>query len=190
MYRYLNTATEAKLQGKNKLYLMSERDSLLTLKLKNITPNKIYIANHQIVKNETSDLIKNHTSEFLLAFTENLIENFHTGNSFVRDMPESKIFNKEIRKRLFDYTRIWNMLFVIALILMNIFLIIQNIRKKIVWTKIIVLSLILLVYCDYSFATSGISYFQGDRFNVNWIPMLLMSIFIYFSHKKIIQKFK
>ena len=100
-------------------------------------------------------------------------------------MPENKIIDKEIRKRLFDYTRIWNMFFVIAMVLFNIFLIIKIFGKKIEINSAVFLSFILLFYCNYCFITSGISYFQGDRFNVIWMPILLTSIMLFFSKKKI-----
>ena len=164
---------------------MGERDRLLFMKLEKMDADKVFKINHEIVKNETSDLIKNHTFNFILAFAENLVDNFHTGNTFIRDMPENKIINKESRKRLFDYTRIWNMLFVVAMLLFNIFLLIKIFGKKIEVNSATLLSFIILFYCDYCFITSGISYFQGDRFNVIWMPMLLTSIMLFFSKKKI-----
>jgi hypothetical protein len=185
MYRYLNTAIVAKLQGKDKLYLMGERDRLLFMKLEKMDAEKLFEINHEIVKKETSDLLKNHTFNFIFVFAENLVDNFHTGNTFIRDMPENKIIDKEIRKRLFDYTRIWNMLFVVAMVLFNIFLIIKIFGKKIEVNNAVFLSFILLFYCNYCFITSGISYFQGDRFNVIWMPMFLLSIMLFFSKKKI-----
>ena len=189
LYRYLNTSAIAKIEGKDKLYLMSERDSALYLKLKNVDSRKAFIAYHEIVKKETSDLISNHTAHFIFAFLDNLFTNFHTGNAFIRDMPEDKILNKEIQKRLFDYTRIWNMLFVIVLALTNVFLLVLFIRKKINWNNDgSFLSSIILFYCNYCFVTSGISYFQGDRFNVVWMPMLLIFIFINFRTIKNILK--
>lgn len=189
LYRYLNTSAIAKIEGKDKLYLMSERDSALYLKLKNVDSRKAFIAYHEIVKKETSDLISNHTAHFIFAFLDNLFTNFHTGNAFIRDMPEDKILNKEIQKRLFDYTRIWNMLFVIVLALTNVFLLVLFIRKKINWyNEGSFLSSIIFIYCNYCFVTSGISYFQGDRFNVVWMPMLLIFIFINFRPIKNILK--
>lgn len=188
MYRYLNTSTIAKIEGKDKLYLMAERDRLIYLKLKNIDSDKAFIINHEIVKNETSRLITNHWNSFLYAFAENLFTNFHTGNTFIRDLPEDKIINHAIRKRLFDYTRIWNMLFVITLFLMNLLIIFHFISKEIHKNRILFLSFFLLIFCDYSYITSGISFFQGDRFNVIWMPMLVVFIFIYFTPRKNILK--
>jgi hypothetical protein len=188
MYRYLNTSTIAKIEGKDKLYLMAERDRLIYLKLKNIDSDKAFIINHEIVKNETSRLITNHWNSFLYAFAENLFTNFHTGNTFIRDLPEDKIINHAIRKRLFDYTRIWNMLFVITLFFMNLLIIFHFISKEIHKNRILFLSLFLLIFCDYNYITSGISFFQGDRFNVIWMPMLVVFIFIYFTPRKNILK--
>jgi hypothetical protein len=77
------------------------------------------------------------------------------------------------------------MLFVVAMVLFNIFLVIKIFGKKIEVNNAVFLSFILLFYCNYCFITSGISYFQGDRFNVIWMPMFLLSIMLFFSKKKI-----
>ena len=57
MYRYLNTAIVAKLQGKDKLFLMGERDRLLFMKLEKMDAEKLFEINHEIVKKETSELL-------------------------------------------------------------------------------------------------------------------------------------
>jgi hypothetical protein len=65
-----------------------------------VDSSKAFIAYHEIVKKETSDLVSNHAANFIFAFLDNLFTNFHTGNAFIRDMPEDKILNKEIQKKI------------------------------------------------------------------------------------------
>ena len=99
----------------------------------------------------------------------------------------SEIFHETseaLQETLFDYTRIWNMFFVILLLLTNLPIVLSCIRRKLKIENSILLAVILLLYADYSFFTSGVSFYQGDRFNIVWMPMLMVAICIYFHTLK------
>lgn len=178
MYEYMNTSVYAKLQGADKSTLMAQRNQAIGDSLRNYTALRKYPAYHDITQAETSGLLQYHTINYVSAYAENLISNFHSGNSLLRDLPQQYVYSKWLQEKLFDYTRIWNMLMVILLMVMNGVITFVLIKKRQEINHVLFFLITVLIYADYCFFTSGLSYFQGDRFNVVWMPLLFVMAII------------
>lgn len=183
-YRYFNTSINGLLQHKEKLQLMHERDSIMSQVVKDFSINEQFKKYSTVTKEESKLLWRNHPLICVQAYFENLFSNFHTGNAMIRDMDNGQIYSPILKKKIYDYTRIWNMLHILLLAFLNIFLIYQFFfDKKSFYTKPQFIFVTLCVFlCNYIFILSGISFFQGDRFNVVWMPICLVALIICFSH--------
>lgn len=183
-YRYFNTSVLAYIQHKDKLQLMNERDSIMSNSIKYLSINEQYKKYGSITTLESKCLWQNHPLLCLKAYFENLFSNFHTGNTMIRDLDDRQMYTPTLKKKVYDYTRVWNMLCIILLAFLNIFLIFQYFFDKKNFytnTKLIFVSLCVFL-CNYIFFLSGISFFQGDRFNVVWMPICLVAFIICYSN--------
>lgn len=168
-YRYLNSQCIALMTGNSVQNTMKERDAQLRLKKLDLPTLSINTSK------ETKQLLIQNPAKLLQAFGKNLFTNFHAGNNYLRtDLPV-------IGKHLIGLSRIINMLFVIALLVITPMFIIRFLRTK--PKKKYFFSGVLLLYCFYCWFTSGISFFQGDRFNIIWMPLFVIFLFSFFSLK-------
>lgn len=185
-YRYFNTSVYAHIQHKDKLLLMNERDSIMSHAVKDVPTNEQYKKYSTTTSQESKFLWRNYPFLCLQAYFENIFSNFHTGNALIRDMDDIQMYSPKLKNKVFDYTRIWNMLYILLLAFLNIFLTLQFFfHKKDFYTNPqIILVTICVFLCNYIFFLSGISFFQGDRFNVVWMPICLLAFIISFSYLK------
>lgn len=177
VYRYLHTSIIAELTHQPIMQVMQYRDSVWLNQHQALPQSTYYTMLRTENKKNNHTLWQNHADKFITAFVGNLFSNFHTGNAMLRDINLSSPQKKWLQNKLFDYTRIWNMLSVICLLILcvqQLYMIIR--RGSFNWTYI------LTAMAAYLWITSGISFFQGDRFNIVWMP--LVAIILVFSFVK------
>jgi hypothetical protein len=116
------------------------------------------------------------------AFGEILLSNFHTGNTYYHTKKSNFL-----QSEFFNITRIFNMIFLAALFCCNIIFIFQLLRRQI---SFLLFNTLLLLFGNYMFVTSCISFWQGDRFNVVWFGACLSLVFLQLFPKKIAIKLK
>lgn len=174
MYRYLHTSVEAAKFHKDIATTMLSRDQQLNSKTAGLPESTLYNVQHTLVKEETRNILQNDLQYLVIAVADNFRSNFHTGNTFIRDMRVENKFITPFRTQLFGITRIWNMLFVICLLILNFVYAVRLIRRTLHPNKVFLLQFLLLLYADYIFVTAGTSFYQGDRFNIVWMPAVLI----------------
>jgi len=177
-YRYLNTSVLAYDSNLDFANLMQLRDSIFTQSRYSLNTPESWLDFHKFVSHESQLLRQKMPLNFAVAFFGNLISNVHTGNEIILEWPQSLNLEPETAKRWYDISRIWNMLLSIIMILNGFILVFVLLRKRKFERPIEILSLILLVYAVYSFLITGVSYFQGDRFAIAWMPfVILLTVF-------------
>lgn len=170
-YRYLNSQCKSIENNEPLARTMKRRDAALAPIQNNL---------HEVSKlanDEITTLIHSNPGLVLKAFSKNLYLNFHTGNEY---LPKG---NHILGKHYYGLSRILNMFFVLLLLVCIPFFVLHFLKSTNKLT--LLLPGILLFYCFYCWFTSGISFYQGDRFNVVWMPVLVIFIF-QFSNKKTI----
>jgi hypothetical protein len=166
-YRYLHSRTAALIENTSVEKSMKKRDS--ALKKDAVKKSNIGLK----VKEERQNFLSHYPSEYLNAFSKNLFFNFHAGNEYLpKNIPI-------VGKHFYGLSRILNMFFVVLLFFCIVLFGFRffTARQK----KQLFFPAILLAYCGYCWVTSGVSFFQGDRFNIVWMPILVIFIFQFFS---------
>lgn len=131
--------------------------------------------------------VSEHPYEVIKAFGMNLISNIHTGNTYY-----NQTHSGSNRHWVFNISRIFNMIYSILLLLSFVLLPILLMKPKFrmtFWQN--TPGMIIMLYCLYQFFSSGVSFWQGDRFNIVWMPLLsigLISWLPYIRMKKRIEK--
>jgi hypothetical protein len=177
-YRYLNTAVLANDSHLDYAYLMQQRDTIFSQPRYGLITSESLHDFHQLVSDESKLLRQKMPLSVAVAFFENIFSNVHTGNKILLDWPLNSNLELETAKRWYDITRIWNMVLSVLMILSGFLLLYLFLRKRKMESPIEILSLILLVYCGYSLFITGVTYFQGDRFAIAWMPFVkLLTVF-------------
>ena len=177
-YRYLHTSVLALSDQKEILPLMQIRDSLVsTLEAKG-DESISYPKFAQKVQEERKQLLAAHSKLFLKAFALNLFSNFHTGNNTLLELPNDLVKGKTTKRIFYDLTRIWNMVYVIALILTSVMCFVFWIRHALdkVFSPQLFMIMGWLSFSLFTFVITGVSFYQGDRFNVIWMPFLIPAV--------------
>jgi hypothetical protein len=143
---------------------------------------------HQLVSQESKLLREKMPLSVVAAFFENIFSNVHTGNKIILEWPLNSNLEPATAKRWYDISRIWNMLLSILLILNGFIVLFVFVRRRKMESTIEKLSLVLLVYCGYSLFITGVTYFQGDRFAIAWMPFVIL--LTVFQLKTILTKYK
>lgn len=178
-YRYFHTAIIARAQNKDILSVMKQRDSLVLSIGDTPTASFTYPQFASVVRNERNSLINHHLDGFISTYIANLFSNFHTGNTIPQALPWKDEKYKNNARLFFNITRIWNMLFVVGLLcgvlfsLTHLFIHRHRIPELLSVPSNAGLQ---LCFCLYAFLISGVSFYQGDRFNILWIPFLVPSL--------------
>lgn len=178
-YRYLHTAIIANQNKQDILPLMQQRDSLVLAIADNPSSVFSYDDFSDYVRSERDTLIKKHPSSFIKAYLNNLFSNFHTGNNVPKALPSSLARIYQAPNIVFNITRIFNMLFVGLLILAFLIGIYVSFLNRQYSFSVSILTKIApfeILFCLYAFLISGVSFFQGDRFNVIWMPFLIPAL--------------
>lgn len=177
-YRYLNTSVLAYDTHSDCFNLMQQRDSIFKKPSYGLNTADSLHYIHQLVGQESKLLREKMPLTVTAAFLENIFSNVHTGNRIIIDWPLKSNLETEAAKRWYDITRIWNMLLSILMILNGFLLMYFFLRKRKLETSIEILCLILLVYSGYAIFITGVTYFQGDRFAIAWMPfVILLTVF-------------
>ncbi len=172
-YRYFNSSIIAQHEKVDLLQLMKKRDFAFTqLPFHLLVSPEEFKDFHLSIKAEHNLLLKNYPKAYATAFFDNIFSNYHTGNAIIRDINVHNLNNEATRKAVFNYTRIWNMLFGGILVLSSLYFMLS--MKKLFHKRpsYLVFLMLLYSYCYYSILISGVSFYQGDRFNVGWMPFL------------------
>jgi hypothetical protein len=178
--RYMNTSCIALRDDKSALDVMLERDSMQSVK--SAKPTYSLQQYKQETHAETNYLLNHNPTYFIGAYFGNLFSNTHTENKFIKHQP---IESKWIVNKLSDSTRIWNMLYIVGLLFFTIAAIIYYFKKRLdLKNPIVQFALTLLLICNYIFLTSGISYFQGDRFHNVFFPILCIAFACIYKSRK------
>lgn len=153
--------------------------NLLIMKRDSIMVKQNVRDQSQFYKHEMKDRIKKEPSLFLQAYADNLLSNFHTGNLLYGNLKKGDSHS------FFHFTRVFNMLNIGLLIITSLIVLVSLLRKRAHQAGLLVAPLLL---CNYLFFTAGISYWQGDRFNAVWFPILYMCIGLLFKSNRIQEK--
>lgn len=187
MYRYMNTSVLAHENHEDILSLMSTRDTLLLPLNLDHEQTKQYNAFSAKVKKERNQLIQHSSQAFIQSYFLNLFSNFHTGNTLIRDIPTELAQSEWIKTKFFDWTRIWNMIFISFLLLSALVIWVQiatTVIRTRKWQVRDQFAFLLLSFSVFAFLISGVSFYQGDRFNVIWMPFLIPALVYWFVPKK------
>lgn len=163
-YRYLT----------NQIQCVSHAKSLLeNLKTLDATVSSLPSHNqHKYMLNINHENLHANYGHTGIALLKTMLSNFHTGNTNYKS-EEQNIF----QRRYFDITRIFNMGFCLALILAHIVCLFAW-RKRLFVSPIIYL---IIMFADYSFVTSCMSFWQGDRFNMVWFMAITVALFFFYK---------
>ncbi|MEZ5045809.1 MAG: hypothetical protein R2831_02345 [Chitinophagaceae bacterium] len=165
-YRYFNTKILSLANNTTVSYEMHKADSVLnSMNFQNPKTLRRYMHN---VSYQT---LQKHPMQAVRAYFENLVSNTHNGNMSYEG-------NKKISRQVFLITRVFTILSVVLLLFANLFVLITYYRNRIsdwpLWW--------LICVCNYLFFSAGISFWQGDRFVIIWIPTLIFCLSV--MHKK------
>jgi hypothetical protein len=184
-YRYFNSSVIAAKNNVDLSPLMQQRDQAMLVNFNNFNTADDLNSFHLSVKAESMFLLKQYPKATLYAFIENIYSNYHTGNAIIRDIEVPNFNNQTSRKAFFNYTRIWNMLMGTILFISTIYFL-ASIRKLYREHKErLYFSVLLFSYCYYNILISGVSFYQGDRFNIVWMPFVLIILSILGSKKSL-----
>lgn len=182
-YRYWHTsALSLKLQ-KDILPLMDSRDSLVHAISTSPHSAFTYTDFATAVTRERGFLLQHHPGSMITSFIVNLFSNFHTGNTIPQALPKNIAQTANWPRLFFNITRMFNMVYIVGLF----FIAIVGFRKRqavITSHPYAVMVVLLLTFSLFAFLISGVSFYQGDRFNVIWMPFLIPLIAMIFSQKK------
>lgn len=167
-YRYLNAQAKSFVKNCSTIEAMATQDSSLNL-------NQKVSSLSSFCKKDFKELRSKHLIEIARAFIFDLYSNFHTGNV------SYKSANKEQANHLFNITRIFNMLFVIGLIFYNFIFLYSYLKHKLRTDNTFKILTWLLILTNYLWIVSGVSFWQGDRFNVVWFPLFVIILSISFN---------
>ncbi|MBL7765832.1 MAG: hypothetical protein JNJ58_07060 [Chitinophagaceae bacterium] len=121
-----------------------------------------------------------HPAAVIKAFGMNLISNIHTGNTYY---PQTCSRSNQIW--VFHISRMLNMLYCILLLCaMVIFPTIYLRRKRWISLWQNAAGILVMLYCFYQFFSSGVSFWQGDRFNIVWMPLLSIGIISLWTYRR------
>ena len=187
-YRYLNTSVMAYDTQNDCVNLMQQRDTIFKQPRYGLNSAESLHDFHQMVSHESKLLLQKMPLSVVAAFFENIFSNVHTGNKIILDWPLTSNLEPATAKRWYDISRIWNMLLSILLILNGFIVLFVFVRRRKMESTIEKLSLVLLVYCGYSLFITGVTYFQGDRFAIAWMPFVIL--LTVFQLKTILTKYK
>lgn len=173
-YRYWHTSALSLQQQKDILPLMDSRDSLVyaisTKPHSTFTYNDFSAA----VSRERAFLFQHHPWLMIKSFVLNLFSNFHTGNTIPQAIPVNIAQSSNLPRTFFNITRVFNMTYIIGLILIGIYAFRK--RQSLFINTYTILASLLISYCLFAFFISGVSFYQGDRFNIIWMPWLIPAI--------------
>ena len=135
----------------------------------------------QYIENIKSSF-KNNSYLFLDSYCCNLIENTKNGSFFPRLLTwEQKNYHFDLLKKIIsNITSLQNKLFCFCAILMTLLLTVKTIFYKHYAKKHFIFVCILNIIIIYLFLASGISFWQADRFNIVWYPLLLILFGIHY----------
>lgn len=187
-YRYLNTSVLANDSHTDCVNLMQQRDTIFNQPRYGLHTAESLHDFHQLVSQESKLLREKMPLSVVAAFFENIFSNVHTGNKIILEWPLNSNLEPATAKRWYDISRIWNMLLSILLILNGFIVLFVFVRRRKMESTIEKLSLVLLVYCGYSLFITGVTYFQGDRFAIAWMPFVIL--LTVFQLKTILTKYK
>ncbi len=184
-YRYFNSSIIAAKNNVDLSPLMQQRDQAMLVNFNNFKTAEDLNSFRLSVKAESMFLLKQYPKASIYAFIENIYSNIHTGNALIRDIEVPNFNNETSRKAFFNYTRIWNMLMGAILFISTIYFL-ASFRKLYREHKERLYFIVLLfLYCYYNILISGVSFYQGDRFNVVWMPFVLIILSMLGSKKSL-----
>ncbi len=159
-YYYLGAETEAQLSGKEYMEVYEERHAYLGMKsFKEI---------QEVCSSDLKNAINLHKSLVAKEYAKNLIENSYGGSFAISALSNNEVtggIRQSITTLLFNVSRLQNVLF-IALFVISLCMMIG---------KRFNLSLVLLaLIIGYTILTSGISFWQGDRFHFILYPSIIL----------------
>ncbi len=170
-YYYLGAETEAKLSGSYYMDIYHQRHEYLG--------KKTYKEIVSECSADMKDALKQHPTIVLKEYGKNLIENSYGGSFAISALSynESKgDFRQSITKALFNFSRLQNVFF-IGLFVVSLYLMIG---------KRLNLGLVLLTaIIGYVILTSGISFWQGDRFHFILYPSIILLFMAQLSKRPI-----
>ncbi len=163
-YRYLT----------NQIQCVSHAKSLLeNLKTLDATVSSLPSHNqHKYMLNINHENLHANYGHTGIALLKTMLSNFLTGNTNYNSEKQN-IF----QQRYFEITRIFNMGFCLALILAHVVWLFA-------WRKLLFVSPIIylvILFADYSFVTSCMSFWQGDRFNMVWFMLITVTLFFFYK---------
>ncbi len=174
--RYMNTSCISVLQQKDKHIVMAERDSSRALKNETETISLTTYRNE--VETETKKLIQTHPFAFVKAYVLNLFSNTVAANN---NIVHTENKNSIITDKLSDISRFYNIAFILILLGCTFYFISVIVQRQVeIKTGSTLFILLLLAICNYIFFTSGVSFFQGDRFHIVFMPLVVL---LYYSIK-------
>lgn len=179
-YRYWHTSALSLQQKKEILPLMDSRDSLVHAI--SLSPNALFTYNDfsKAVAQERIFLLQHHPVLMGKSFLLNLFSNFHTGNTIPKSLPNNIAQKANWPRVFFNITRVFNMVYIVGLLSIALFGYRKN-RAVISSNPYAILATILLTFSLFAFLISGVSFYQGDRFNVIWMPFLIPIMAIIFT---------
>lgn len=166
-YRYLNVQCQSLDRNEALTETMKWRDAEFNTQKENL-PELTRMAD-----DETYFFLTSKPALFIKAFANNLYLNFHAGNEYLPT--EIPIMGRHF----YGLSRMLNMLFVLLMLVCVGFFVLRLILSK--NKSAYIFPAILLFYCFYCWFTSGVSFFQGDRFNIVWMPVLVIFIFQFYN---------
>lgn len=184
-YRYFNSSIIAAKNNVDLSPLMQQRDQAMLVNFNNFKTADDLNSFRLSVKAESMFLLKQYPKATLYAFIENIYSNIHTGNALIRDIEVPNFNNETSRKAFFNYTRIWNMLMGTILFISTIYFLASFRKLYREHKERLYFSVLLFSYCYYNILISGASFYQGDRFNIVWMPFVLIILSVLGSKKSL-----
>lgn len=186
LYKYLNTRTVSMLYPEHTLeQWMQKRDNLLELNLNESNLKNKLKKQQYLIKKDTDSLLRYHWPVYIKAYLYNLWSNTHSGSTLLRYELDHPSVSVGMKRLAYDSSRIYNMVSVILLMVCNSYIFVCILRRK----KIASLSVIIIfLLCNYLFFSAGISFYQGDRFHIVWMPLLCIGMALLHNHTKSIRE--
>jgi hypothetical protein len=178
MHRYFGNAIQSELEPSDRLERLTRQDHQDAARLAPYSnPERTQVA-ASYYDSSSKKIICSHPIRATSVFLQNILSNVHTGNGYL----DGKTTTTKA-KHLYNTSRWYNVAGGVLLLFLTL-----GIFGKRKDTSLPIAWLFCVIgYCWYCLITSGISYWQGDRFGIVFTPLAtllcLAMATIYFHHK-------
>jgi len=179
VYFYLATHAESLQKGIPISEAKDERMKTFIQIQEQSRPGESYRDQDKLIVSDFKYQLSSNTFNLFLAYAKNLLSNTISGSGFInkhQDFHNRKSYNT-IKSTAYIISFSQNVFYILLLAGLLVYFFVLFVKKRID-NPVYIYSSILLIISAYFFMVSGISFWQADRFNITFTPLLIIVSFI------------